>query len=72
MYRILKQVNNTENMWAFHTEDGVVWTAADVDTATAKIRTLVDTSPVTSIRLIELVAFDISVAVSATTEEPAP
>ena len=72
MHRILKQVSNTQNMWAFHTEDGVAWTAADVDTATAKIRTLVDASPVTAIRLIELVAFDVSVAVSATTEEQTP
>ena len=72
MHRILKQVSNTENMWAFHTEDGVVWASDDIDIATTKIRTLMDASPVTAIRLVELVEFDVSVAVSAVPKEPAP
>ena len=63
MYRILKQINGTGNVWAFHTQDGAFWTTDDLDEAIAKIDTLIATTPSASIRLVEQIEFDVAVTV---------
>ena len=59
MYRILKQINGTGNVWAFHTQDGVFWTSDTLNTAIAEVRKLIDTSPALSVRLVQQVDLDI-------------
>ena len=63
MYRILILSNSTTNRWSFYTENGILWTATTVEEATAKIDTLISTTPSASIRLVEQIEFDVAVTV---------
>ena len=63
MYLILKQASNTENVWSFYTENGVLWTAATAQEAATKIESIMETSGVNSMRLIRQIDFTASVAV---------
>ena len=63
MYRILILSNSTTNLWSFYTENGILWTATTVEEATAKIDTLIATTPSASIRLVEQIEFDVAVTV---------
>ena len=70
MYRILKQINNTGNVWAFHTQDGAIWTTDNLDEAIAEVRRLLDIAPALSTRLVQQV--DLDIVLTAPPEEPVP
>ncbi len=63
MFLILILSNSTTNLWSFYTENGILWTATTVEEATAKIDTLISTTPSASIRLVEQIEFDVAVTV---------
>ena len=63
MFLILILSNSTTNLWSFYTENGILWTATTVEEATAKIDTLIATTPSASIRLVEQIEFDVAVTV---------
>ena len=63
MFLILILSNSTTNLWSFYTENGTLWTATTVEEATAKIDTLIATTPSASIRLVEQIEFDVAVTV---------
>ena len=63
MFLILILSNSTTNRWSFYTENGILWTATTVEEATAKIDTLIATTPSASIRLVEQIEFDVAVTV---------
>ena len=63
MFLILILSNSTTNLWSFYTENGILWTATTVEEATAKIDTLIATTPSASMRLVEQIEFDVAVTV---------
>ena len=69
MYRILKQINGTGNVWAFHTQDGAFWTTDDLDEAIATVHQLLDSSAVLTVRLVQQIELDVVVTAP---EEPIP
>ena len=69
MYMILKQVSNTDNLWSFYTENGILWNTNAITEAIAKIEQLMENSGVGSVRLIRNMQFTASVAVADEPEE---
>lgn len=73
MYMILKQASNTENVWSFHTENGVLWNTNNVTEAITKIEHLMETSGVSSVRLVRNMQFSATVEVEPETpNDPDP
>ena len=71
MYLILKQTNNSENVWSFYTDtNGTIWSATTLDAALTKVDELIETIPASSLRLVQEIDFEVTV--TAPTPEPDP
>lgn len=69
MYCILKKTGtDSENLWSYYTEKGVVFTTDDLAVAAAKLQELLEIVPVGNLRLIE--EMDVTVAVTAVDPTP--
>ena len=73
MYQILKKAAlDSENVWAFYTENGVLFTTNTLPEATTKLEELAKTTAISALRLVQVIDFTFEVDVAVVEPEPEP